>query len=592
MIKEFIEILTGFKRALKLIDKQEKRTLIIATCLMVITGILSNLPAVILGKFVDKIVAVKNFDFTLAAPFISTILVIILVREIITVIRKYLVENVATHAEKKQTVAVIDHLLRTDVSAFINEQQIGSLHGKIIRSIQGFVRIIKLGFLDFFPVVFSAIAAICIAFSQKPLLASIMILVIPVGLFIVVLQISSQKGIRVALLRGKEKIDGTVVEMLGGIESIRTLNTVHNEVKKIDAISESLRIKEIKHHISMALFDSAKYLTEGFFYILVISISVVLSAQGVITKGDILVYSILFMSITNPLREIHRILDEAHESSIKVNDLYSLMNQPLDISFVEKNNNYQLTGLEDENYIINTRDLSFNYPANPEAHILDGINLSIKKGEKIGIVGASGCGKSTFVKILLRLLHNYSGEIYVLGMNLKNLTRHEIAEKIAYVPQNPYVFSGTVEENILYGCSNKLIAKDEIIKAAREAQIYDEIMNTQGGFTGRITENGKNLSGGQKQRLVIARLILQSPDLLIFDEATASLDNKNEEKIQQNIERIFKNKTIITIAHRLTTLKNSDRILVFDKGHITQQGTYDELAKNKGLFQDFLRQEK
>src|SRR5258708_33342146 len=198
---------------------------------------------------------------------------------------------------------------------------------------QGLIWIIKLTFLDFAPIFFSALAAIAIALYQKPLVATIMVLVIPSGLYLIVKQVSSQKGIRVALLRGKEKIDGKAVEMLSGIETIRVLDTVDYELQKVEDVAEKQRQIEIKHHIYMALFDAVKYLNEGFFYILVIVLSIYLASRGIITKGDILVYSILFLSITSPLREVHRILDQAHENSIRVNDLYDLLHEPLDESY-------------------------------------------------------------------------------------------------------------------------------------------------------------------------------------------------------------------------------------------------------------------
>lgn len=135
----------------------------------------------------------------------------------------------------------------------------------------------------------------------------------------------------------------------------------------------------------------------------------------------------------------------------------------------------------------------------------------------------------------------------------------------------------------------KKVNDEQIIDAAKKANIYKEIVESLGGLGGKVTENGNNLSGGQRQRLAIARLILKSPELFIFDEATSALDNTNEVIIQKNIENLFQNKTTITIAHRLTTLKNTDRILVFDKGEIVQEGNFDELANKKGLFQDFLK---
>ena len=583
MFKEFKEILQGFGRVSQLLHKKEKVILFIATILMLITGFLTNLPAVILGRFVDRVIGLESPTFIVAIPFLVWIVIIIVSKEFLTVIRKYLVENVATQTEKKQTVYIIDRLLRTDIGQFINKYQIGALHGRIFRSLDGLIRLLKLGFLDFFPTFFSAIAALAIAFYQKPALASFMILVIPTGLFIVIKQISSQKGIRVSLLRGKEEIDGKVVEMMSGLETIRVANTANLEVKKVEDISENLRKIEIKHHIWMAIYDAAKYLNEAFFYVLVVSISIYFAVNGIITKGDILTYSILFVSVISPLREIHRILDQAHESSIKVQDLHELSTQPLDESF-----NTKKVSSEEKNIILEVSNLSFNYLGKNEL-VLDKINLKIAKGEKIGVAGASGCGKSTFIKILLRLVHNYTGKIMFLGKDLKNLTREEISQRIAYVPQKSYIFAGTIKENITYGCSRK-VNEDEIVAAAKKANIYNEIKNNLGGLNGKVAEAGNNLSGGQKQRLALAQLILKSPDILIFDEATSALDNTNEIIIQKNLEKIYSDKTMITIAHRLTTLKNSDRILVFDKGKIVQQGKFNELARKQGLFKEFLEQ--
>lgn len=584
LLNELKDISRGLKKTVSFLEKKEKISLGISALLMVVAGFLVNLPAVILGKFVDKIIDLSDPTFAIAIPFLLIIIVLILLKEVLTVIRKYLVENVATQTDKKLTVKTVGHLLQTDILEFINRYQIGALHGKIFRSIQGLIKLIKLGFLDFFPSFFSAIAAIIIAFYQKPLLASFMILVIPTGLFIVIKQVSSQKGIRVSLLRGKEKIDGKVVEMMGGLETIRVADTTNFEIQKVEDIAEDLRKIEIKHHIYMMFYDAAKYLNEAFFYILVISISIYFAVNGIISKGDILTYSILFMSILNPLGTIHRILDEAHESSIKVQDLDDLLTQPLDKSFENLKND---TG-HNSKFALEIKNLSFVYPQKIDSTLRD-INLFIGKGEKIGIAGSSGCGKSTLVKIILKLVHGYSGEIYFLGKNLNSLSRQEIGKKISYIPQKTYIFSGTIKDNATYGV-DEVKSEEEIIEALKKANIYNEVKNVLGGLSGKVAENGNNLSGGQRQRLAFARLILKAPELLILDEATSALDNTNEVVIQKNIEDIFADKIIITIAHRLTTLKNTDRILVFDEGRIVQEGKFMELSTQNGPFKDFLEQ--
>ena len=355
--QELTEISQGFNRTLSFLHKKEKGNLVLATFLMLIAGVLVNLPAVILGKFVDKIIGLENATFSIAIPFLILIIIIIISKELLTVLRKYFIENIATRTEKKLTVKLVGHLLKTDISDFINKYQIGALHGRMFRSIQGLIKLIKLGFLDFFPTFFTAIAALAIAFYQKPALASFMILVIPAGLFIVVKQVASQKGIRVSLLRKKEKIDGKVVEMMGGLETIRVADTTDFETQKVENIAEDLRKIEIKHHIWMAFYDAAKYLNEAFFYVLVISIAIYFSVTGIITKGDILTYSILFMSVIGPLRMIHRILDESHESAIKVGDLNELITQPLDQSFQTR----ATQKTQKTNNILEFQNVSFSY---------------------------------------------------------------------------------------------------------------------------------------------------------------------------------------------------------------------------------------
>lgn len=587
MNKEFNEIILGIKRSVDLLNKREKTSLWVATFIMLLTGILTNIPAVILGRLVDNLVGNNTLKFDVVTPFVILIIVVIITREVLNVVRKLLIENIATQIDKEQTVNVISRLLKADIGGFLYQQQIGSLQGRIFRSMQGLIRILKLTFLDFIPIFFTALAAISIAFFQKPLLASVMILVVPAGLLLIFKQVSSQKGIRVALLRGKENIDGRVVEMLGGIETIRVLNTASYEVNKVESIAENQRKIEMRHHIFMALFDAAKYFNEGFFYILVIVLSIYFASLGLISRGDILVYSILFMSITNPLREIHRILDQAHEGSIQVNDLYNLLHQPLDSSY-QVSVDFQNIKVDKYNSVIRVNNLSFSFNVSGKTGTLENINIDIHKGENIGIVGASGCGKTTLIRLFLKLTHGYKGEIYLFNKKLQDISREEIAKKITYVPQKPFIFSGTLKENILYGCRGK-ISEDALITAVKNARIFEEIHENLGGFSGRVSENGNNLSGGQRQRLAIARVMLQKPELIIFDEATSALDNTNEAIVQQNIEKIFKGKTIISIAHRLTTLKNADRILVFDSGKIAQEGDFISLSEEKGLFQDFLR---
>lgn len=212
----------------------------------------------------------------------------ILVRETVQVCRKYIVENTCTRVEKDVRVDLINHLLRVDL-AFFADKQVGSLHGRLNRSIEGLVKLIKLSFLDFLPSLFIAFFALAVASYHAPILLGVeMAIVVPIGIWIVLKQVASQKGIRIDLLRGKEEIDGTVVKLLGGLENVRALHSENFETTRVEVVAERLRAKEIVHHLWMAGYDAVKYVNEDFFHVFVLASSILLAANGSITTGDIL----------------------------------------------------------------------------------------------------------------------------------------------------------------------------------------------------------------------------------------------------------------------------------------------------------------
>ena len=219
-----------------------------------------------------------------------------------------------------------------------------------------------------------------------------------------------------------------------------------------------------------------------------------------------------------------------------------------------------------------------------ENKVFDDFNLTIEPNQKLGIMGPSGAGKSTLINLLLRFFDVDSGEILIDGYNIKNdITQKSLRENISYIPQDPVLFHRTIRENIIYG---KLDAtEEELIEATKMACCYDFIINLENGFDTIVGERGVKLSGGQRQRIAIARAILKNSKILILDEATSALDSITEKEIQKALENLMKNKTVIAIAHRLSTLNIMDRIVVLDKGKIVEDGTKEELLnKQDGLF--------
>jgi ATP-binding cassette subfamily B protein len=286
------------------------------------------------------------------------------------------------------------------------------------------------------------------------------------------------------------------------------------------------------------------------------------------------------------LAEIHRVMDEGHEASLRVGDLLEMLGEPVDPSFLVKT--HRLPRLVPGAPVIEIEDLKVEYqtPTGEPFCALNGISLTIRHGETIGIAGRSGCGKSTWIKALLRLNHPCAGKIRVGGVALEDLPRADIGHLFGYVGQTPFVFAGTIAQNIAYG--NEHATREDIEHAAKLANLHDEIMAMPGGYDAEVTERGQSLSGGQRQRLAIARILLQEPPILILDEATSALDNISERHVQLALGVTDQDRTTILVAHRLSTLRDAARIFVFDEGRIVEVGNYEELLQRGGVFTELV----
>jgi ATP-binding cassette subfamily B protein len=230
---------------------------------------------------------------------------------------------------------------------------------------------------------------------------------------------------------------------------------------------------------------------------------------------------------------------------------------------------------------IELSNVTFGYTVS--RNVLKNINLKVKEGEVLGIVGRSGAGKSTLVNLISRLYDVKEGSIKIDGVDVKDLSLSDLRKNVAMVSQDTYIFMGSVAKNIAYG--NENATGDEIIRAAKLAGAHDFISKMPDGYDTVIGASGKDLSGGEKQRISIARAILADPKILILDEATASVDTETEKAIQNSLKLLVKGRTTLSIAHRLSTLRDADRLIVIDNGRIVEEGTHEELDKNEdGIF--------
>lgn len=570
------------KKIYKLLEKKQKISFLLIVLIMIISAGLTQVTPKAIGWLTDDILNVSGVSFEKVIPFLLLILIVNVANEIIKIVRRVMVEDTATRTEKKARGMVINSLLRAPLSYF-KENMTGNIHGRLNRCLEGTIKLEKLLFMDFAPAIFNGIAAIITIFVTLPVILALpMMLVIPIGVFIVMKQINSQKGIRVELLESKSQMDGTIVELINGIEVIRICDSVNFETNRFDNKSEFLRRKEMKHHKAMAGFDCLKFVNQAVFTVLIIGISTYLATKDIISVGSVLTAYLCFNQLIKPLEELHRIFDELSECTVLAKDFFEMVEIPSDFSYGE------ITDKADKKIqeIVEIKDLDFYYDEDKSKIILDGFNLSIDKGMFLGIAGPSGCGKSSLIKAITKLEKGY-GDIIVDNQDISSLSRKEIAELIALVPQSPFLIVGTIYENICYGIDRE-VPIEEVEDAAKRAYIFDYINDLPDKFNSVVAEGGSNLSGGQRQRIAIARIFLRKPKILILDEATSALDNTSEKHIQTEIEKLQEenNTTVISIAHRLSTLKNCNRIIVLDKGHIVESGKYDELIEKGGMFSD------
>ncbi len=297
-----------------------------ALLIMCLASASNTAVALCLGRLVDSVDPARTQGLTRDAIFrgaslyLGLIGLAFLVRESMNVLRRYLVENTCTRINRDMCVRLVAHLMKVDLS-ILAQDQVGALYGRINRSADGFVRFLRISFLDFVPALLTGVFALSAALSKQPWVALAMVGVVPISLSLTIWQLITQKGIRLDMLRTREVMDGTVVELLSGIDYVRAANTHRQEIRRVARTAERQRSREIRHHFEMSLFGCGKALNEGFFHILVLAFAVYLFVHGQIRYGDILTFSVLYLNVMCPLNEVHRFIDEAHESSLRVGDL-------------------------------------------------------------------------------------------------------------------------------------------------------------------------------------------------------------------------------------------------------------------------------
>jgi len=314
------------------------------------------------------------------------------------------------------------------------------------------------------------------------------------------------------------------------------------------------------------------------FEIFLIYQMVIAWTEGSITLGTIFAIQTFIWLVFSNLWELGRLFQDYSNALADAEEMTQILNLIPSIEDPKKPEKCTIN-----KGAIEFKNVSFRYETEKNSpQIFKDFNLSIKAGEKVGLVGESGAGKSTFVNLLIRFMDTDSGDILIDKQSIKQITQNDLRRNLAYVPQEPILFHRTLKENIAYGKPDATDA--EIIAAAKAAHAHDFIMTFPENYETLVGERGVKLSGGQKQRIAIARAMLKQAPVLILDEATSSLDSKAEIYIQEALDKLMKEKTTLVIAHRLSTLREMDRIIVFDKGEIVEDGKHQDLIKENGKY--------
>jgi ATP-binding cassette, subfamily B, bacterial len=403
-----------------------------------------------------------------------------------------------------------------------------------------------------------------------------LLVLVPVPIIMVHLKLQRRQFMRMYRAQWKfsDKCNSILQDILNGIRVVKAFGMEEREVGRFSKVSKQLADMTARNEkIFNTIFPSLNFLMGlGNFFILYLGGRFILRQQ--LELGQLIQFTQYAALIYGPLGWLTFFPRAVTEAVTATERIYEILNQEPSIKDLE-----EAVGQNIEGYVT-FENITFGYKSYEP--VLKNISLQVKPGEMIGLVGRSGAGKSTLINLVMRLYDVDEGQILVDGKDIRQIGQKTLHSQIGVVLQETFLFSGTILQNIRYAKPEATLA--EVIRAAKIANAHDFIMRFPDGYDTKVGEKGHRLSGGERQRIAIARAILHDPQILILDEATASVDTETEYQIQQALGRLIKNRTTFAIAHRLSTLRNATRLLVIDKGKQLELGTHEELMKARGKY--------
>ena len=548
--------------------------LILSIIMATITVASSLYVPILVGNAIDYIIGPSNVNFRLIAQILAEIGVVIGITALSQWIMNICNNKITSHVTRDirdEAIEKIEHL----PLKYIDGHSYGEIVSRVIADVDQFADGLLMGFTQFFSGVMTILGTLGFMLSINVKITLVVVLITPVSFFVA--SFIAKRTYKMFKLQSETRGEQTALidEMIGGQKVVSAYCHEEEAVRQFDEINDRLQ----KYSLNAIFFSSITNPSTRFVNSLVyagVAVTGAISAiYGRLTVGQLSCFLSYANQYTKPFNEISGVVTELQNAIACASRVFELIEEEPEAA--ESSNAVNLENVDGR---VDLNDVEFSYV--PDKKLIEDFNLHVKKGQKIAIVGPTGCGKTTIINLLMRFYDVNSGSIDVSGVDIRELTRRSLRAGYGMVLQDTWLKSGTIRENIIMGRPDA--TEEEIIEAAKAAHSHGFIKRLPNGYDTVIGEDGGSLSQGQKQLLCITRVMLCHPPMLILDEATSSIDTRTEIKIQNAFNKLMEGRTSFIVAHRLSTIQSADVILVMKDGHIIEQGNHEELLAKNGFY--------
>ncbi len=553
--------------------KPYRRYLICALLLSVITVTFTLWAPILMGDGIDLIISKGNVNFSGLKKIIVKIGAVIAVTALAQWLMNLCTNKLTFYTVRDIRLTAFAKLEKVPIS-YIDNSSHGDLLSRIVADIDLVSDGLLMGFTQLFSGVITILATIVIMISINIKIALIVIIITPLSFFVASFVAKRTFNLFQAQSVKRGEMTSHINEMITGQKIVKAFNYENESKKKFEKINGELETVGVKALFFSAITNPSTRFINGLVYSGVGIFGAVSAISGHISVGQLSAFLTYANQYTKPFNEISSVITELQSAFASAKRVFEI------IEAKEEQSDNGLHNLDTIDGTLSLDNVSFSYT--PDKPLIENLNLDVRKGERIAIVGPTGCGKTTLINLLMRFYDVNKGSIKISGKRITEITRRSLRQSFGMVLQDTWLSKGTIKENIAFGKPDA--ADEEIIKAAKNAHAHEFIQKLPHGYDTIVSDDSENLSSGQKQLLCIARVMLTLPPMLILDEATSNIDTRTEKQIQSAFEQMLKGRTSFIVAHRLSTIKNADCILVMDKGHIIEQGNHNELLSKNGFY--------